>query len=188
MSERIPKSHEQLPQHHKQIEMENIKIPESDSINSVEVINQPAKHIEQIRSTAQKEAISGKERSIIEKHTDSNSGQKINRQSKKLAYQKTLHRAQTHLNRRERAFSRILHKPFVEKVSNIGAQSIARSSGLLAGSFVACVGTIILIWASRRYGITYSYFALFGLFLGGYFFGIIIEVAWLVFRYWGRKY
>lgn len=187
MSESAPNSPEKFHQPQNNSEINNAKNPEKlkDLMQNNE--HHAAKHIEQIRSTAKQESISGKEHSHAERHS-SEPKTIINKQTKRITYERTLHRAQAHLSRNERTFSRLIHKPSVERISNIGAQTVARSSGLLSGAIIACVGTIGLIWVSNRYGIKYSYFMMIGLFICGYVFGLLLEALWRMFRPWKRKY
>jgi len=188
MTEDAPKSpeHFSIPTNHS--ETENSINFENPNKKNETIEHNPKKQIEQIRSNASREALSGKEYSRSEHHKKDIKSIKINKQTKRAAYMRSLHRAQTHLSQKERTFSRIVHRPTIEKISNIASQTIARSSGLLFGSIFAFAGTILFVWFSRRFGIQYNYFIMILLFCGGYLVGVLVEFAWRLFKPWKTKY
>ncbi len=134
----------------------------------------PELNVENVRHSVEKVAISGKEITVGEKQ--SNPQMTINRAVKNTSYRKTLRKVQTHLSRPERTLSKLIHQPLVEKASSIGAVTIARPSGFLAGSFAALVGSLALLIAAKRYGFSYNYLVLIMLFGAGYILGLVLEM------------
>jgi hypothetical protein len=174
MSEKLHVSHE----HIKPVENH------AESLAKLEQLQQaaskaehgPASNIEKIRDAALKEAVSGKDVAVGEQSKNEGSSKThVTRYAKKIAYERTLHRAQAHLSQRERAFSRIIHRPWVEQTSAIGAKTVARSYGLASASIISLIGTVLMLFISRRYGIGFSYFGLIGLFVVGYLLGLVFE-------------
>lgn len=101
----------------------------------------------------------------------------VNKELKNVAYRRTLKRTQGKLAAPERAFSKVIHNPVVEAVSEFGAKTVARPSGVLLGGIFAFAGSAAFLWIVRHYGYEYNYllFALF--FVGGFFVGLGVELG-----------
>lgn len=137
--------------------------------------------LESIRSTIESEAKSKnetddkqkreKERSEVDQPT------LVNKELKNIAYRRTLKRTQSKLKAPERVFSKFIHNPVVEAVSEVGGKTIARPSGVLLGGIFAFLGSSAFLWIVRHYGYEYNYllFALF--FVGGFFVGLAVELG-----------
>ncbi len=140
--------------------------------------NEHAENLGEIRSKIETEAKSKKEKS--EHHKDKHESDKpvfVNKELKNLAYQRTLRRTQSKLSAPSRAFSKVIHQPTVENVSEFAGKTIARPSGILMGGISAFIGSSIFLWAARYYGYEYNFllFALF--FVGGFFIGLFVELG-----------
>lgn len=98
---------------------------------------------------------------------------------KDRAYKRELAKVQTKLPKTSRRFSKVVHNKTVETVSNIGAQTVARPSGLLGGSIVAFAGSLVLYFMAKQYGFRYNYLVMFLLFIAGFAVGALLElVTW----------
>lgn len=106
----------------------------------------------------------------------------VSRELKKEALQRTLTRVRKHLSAPAQTFSKVIHQPVVDAVSQAGAKTIARPSGVLGGSIVAFLGSSIFLWMARHYGFAYNYLLFFLLFLGGFALGMALEFAIYFFR------
>ncbi len=136
--------------------------------------------VERLKHQAESHAVSGKEIRFNEQ-TERHQPLATTRALKRDAYTKTIQKIRNQLSPSERLFSRLVHQPAIEKVSNAGAQTIARSSGLLGGAVVAFSGSVGLLLAAKRYGFTYNYLVFFILFGAGFVVGLLLEVVfWLV--------
>ncbi len=138
--------------------------------------------VEQLRHDIKEKAISGKEVTVGEKHESGGSSSGVTKQLKSQSYQKTLQHIRTQLSKPQRAFSKVIHQPAVEKMSAIGAQTAARPSGILGGATFALLGSLALLIVSKRLGFSYNYLAFFGLFLGGFAVGLILELLFRLVR------
>lgn len=108
---------------------------------------------------------------------------------KSTAYERTLGRIQHKLPKSARAFSKAIHAPLVDKVSEISTKTVARPSGLLGGSICAFLGSVIVLYYSKHYGFKYNYLLLFLLFVSGFVLGATLElVLWLVYYRRKRQY
>lgn len=81
---------------------------------------------------------------------------RITNQDKTRAYQQTLRLIQRGLPTLSRGFSRIIHQPAIERLSELGEKTIARPSGLLGGGLAATVGLAIMLFYARRNGFALS--------------------------------
>lgn len=173
------KHHEQLVDHELQkrhheaaVEKARQALAEHEATNKAELAKEAAKHAQESRRHQPEHA--------PKTHHDTLG---VQQSMKNRAYKRELAKIQTKLPRGSRSFSKFIHNPTVETVSNIGAQTIARPSGLLGGSIVAFVGSLVLYVMTKQYGFTYNYLMMFLLFLGGFAIGAIIELlGWQLFR------
>lgn len=138
-----------------------------------------AEKLEDIRSTAEREAASSEE-TIQEKlkaeSSESDQSLYVNRELKDMAYARTLKRARSRLPAPARAFSKVVHQPVVEAVSEVAGKTVARPSGVLAGGIVAFIGSSGFLWISKHYGYEYNFLLFALLFVGGFFIGLLIEL------------
>jgi hypothetical protein len=137
----------------------------------------PKDNLEAIQKSIEATAISGKELSIGEKEkATSSSPLFITRKLKNDAYKRLIRKTQSHLSAPERSFSKVIHRPVVEKTSDIAGKTVARPSGILFGSMAAFVASLFLVIISKRAGFTYNYLFFFLVFVGGYFLGLLAEL------------
>ncbi len=108
--------------------------------------------------------------------------QYVNKELKRIALDRTLARARRHLSAPNKSLSKFVHVPSVEAISEAGAKTVARPSGLLAGSFCALLGSSSLLYLSKHYGFRYNYLFFFVFFVGGFAVGLIIEMIVRLFR------
>ena len=182
MAEQAPKSHE----HDKSHEQAHDDREKHEKLKETVEAGKQAKHeakdnLDEIRSSIEKEATKSEDNQRKqEAEADDDKGPSsvvIDRNLKKKAYKKELHRVQTHLPKTQRAFSKVIHSRGVEAVSEVTGKTVARPSGLLGGGIVAFVGTLGLVLISRHYGYSYNFFVFIALLVGGFFLGLIIELV-----------
>lgn len=104
---------------------------------------------------------------------------------KNNAYRRELTKIQSKLPKQKRNFSKIIHNKTIESISNVGAQTAARPSGVLGGSIFAFLGSVTLYYMARHYGFQYNYLMLFLLFVLGFTVGCVLEL--LVWSLSGRR-
>lgn len=101
---------------------------------------------------------------------------------KSQVYKQTLQRVQSHLSKPNQALSKVVHNKTVDTISNVGAQTVARPSGLLGGSICAFIGSLVLLYSAKHYGFRYNYLMFILFFVGGFFVGLILElIIWAVY-------
>lgn len=132
--------------------------------------------IEKLQKTVEQQAVSAREVTIGEREEHSKAAGYVQKELKDTAYVRTLKRVRSQLNVPERPFSRLIHQPTVERLSNIGSKTVARPSGILAGGIFAVVGSTIALYMAKHYGFTYNYLLISLLFVGGFVTGILVEL------------
>lgn len=91
-------------------------------------------------------------------------------------------RVQKHLKPSERRFSKVIHNPKVEIISDIAGGTFARPSGLLYGGIFSLLSSLSLYLLSKHYGYEYSYFVGILFFVGGFGFGLLVESVAKIFK------
>jgi hypothetical protein len=75
----------------------------------------------------------------------------------------------------DKTLSKVIHQPVVRSVSNAGARTVARPSGLFTGGLLALVGSSLYLYLANHIGFTYNYVVAGVLFAAGFVLGIVVE-------------
>ncbi len=100
----------------------------------------------------------------------------ISKELKAMGGRRVLTTARLHLKAPARAFSKVIHQPVVEKVSEVAGPTVARPSGILGGGIAALLGSSFLLYVTKHYGYRYNYFVFIMLFVGGFAVGMLVEL------------
>lgn len=100
---------------------------------------------------------------------------KVDKLAKKQAFTSTMKHVQGEMSASSRAFSKVIHAPFVEKSSEVLGSSLARPNAILAGSFTALVLVSAVYIVSRTFGYRLSGFETIAAFGFGWVLGIIFD-------------
>lgn len=76
-----------------------------------------------------------------------------------------------------RAFSKVIHNPAVEKISDVAANTIARPNLIIAGGLGTLIFCSAIYLVAKNYGYVLSGFEAIGTFILGWSIGAIIEFA-----------
>lgn len=174
MSERAPHHHESqehLPSHEKH-EKQPAHHEKHEKAHHAE--KQP--DIEAIKHSIEKQAKSAKE-TRVDSGSEKDDAQHylVTKGLKQEAFKRSLQRARKHMSATSRGFSKVIHQPVVDAVSNVGAKTIARPTGILTGAVIALAGSSYLLWSAKHYGYQYNYLTFLILFAGGYLIGLAFE-------------
>jgi hypothetical protein len=82
----------------------------------------------------------------------------------------------------ERTFSKVVHNNTVDTISNVTGATAARPSGLLFGGIFSVVGSLGVLIISRYYGYEYNFLLSILFFIGGFFFGLLVELLLRLFK------
>lgn len=182
MSEKLHQPSPEHPnpvEHHEKAEQKHLKNLQEKAHDSQEISKDT---IENIKRSIESTAVSGKEYGVTEKETKQTHTYGVTKHLKKDAYKRVLKKTQSHLNTPEKTFSKAIHNPVVEKVSNVSAKTIARPSGILFGGIGAFVGSLVIFFISKRSGFTYNYLIFILIFIGSYFLGLVFELFYRAFK------
>lgn len=187
MSEHAPKSHETHKAHENLVSHEHQAHAEKQREAAAEHARRHAKSAEQVaelHEKAEKHAKSGEDikANHLENEPVKDTYLGTQKHVKEQAYQQTLRATQRKLPKTSRRFSKVVHNDVVNAVSEVGAKTVARPSGLLGGSMVAFFGSVIFLYYARHYGFRYNYLVLFILFALGFAVGALIElIVWALY-------
>lgn len=136
-----------------------------------------ASKIEHIQQQVEEQAISGHEYTVGEREAAPASHTfGAHKQLKADSYKRTLSHIQNKLSWPEKTFSKRIHGAQAEKLSSIGAQTIARPWGILIGGLAAFVGSLVVLVLASHYGFRYNFSLFIILFFGGYILGSCLEL------------
>ena len=172
MSEHLPVKHE-LPSTPEDSAEPIERQPEA----TAETTQQPQESITDIQKDVEKHASSAKELTVDESEASNAQPTMIDRAMKSQTYRHTIGKIQASLPKSQRAFSKVVHQPFIESASEVGSKTIARPSGILGGGIAALIGSVIIVFLSRKYGFTYNFFVLVLLYAAGFIAGMIVELG-----------
>jgi len=136
------------------------------------------KPLHELQQSAKEQAVSVEHTSVGEKHqAPATPILGMQRELKSNAYKQTLKKVRTHLSPAEKTLSKLVHQPVVETVSEAGAKTVARPSGILGGGIVALLGSGAVLYMSKHYGFRYNFFVFVVLFIGGFALGMLAELT-----------
>ncbi|GAC1387716.1 MAG: hypothetical protein NVS1B7_2940 [Candidatus Saccharimonadales bacterium] len=96
---------------------------------------------------------------------------------KEQSYERKLTQIQSRLSVPEKSFSKAIHQPTVDHISEAGSKTLFRASGILGGSIAALFGSIMLLYLSKHYGFKYNYLLFFVFFMSGFILAISAEAV-----------
>jgi len=99
----------------------------------------------------------------------------ISKNEKNVAYKKYKKQIQAELPPMERAFSKFIHAPGVEKTSEIIGSTIARPNAILSGAVVAFFLVLAVYLVAKTLGYVLSGFETIGAFIVGWVIGVLYD-------------
>jgi hypothetical protein len=144
-----------------------------------------AENLAKIHELAKAEAELTKKVVAESVQNESNNTADMQHSLKASAYERILTKTHQKLPKTAQTFSKVVHNPTVDKISEISAKTVARPSGFLGGSICAFLGSLIVYYSASRSGFKYNYLLLFLLFIAGYIIGSILEL--IVWFFYSRK-
>jgi hypothetical protein len=102
------------------------------------------------------------------------------KRQRKDSYNATMKQIRSEMRAPSRTFSRVIHNPTIEKVSEVVGNTAARPNAVLAGSVAATFLTLVVFLIAKQYGYRLSGFETIGTFFVGWLLGIIYDYARLM--------
>lgn len=110
---------------------------------------------EQAREQVEQHAISGAE--SHRPHSEQRQHHHVvNKEAKTLSFDTTMHHVRQSMSKPERVFSKLIHRPGVEKTSEVVGKTIARPSGIIGATIAAFVGILLLYGVAKFVGFELS--------------------------------
>ena len=134
--------------------------------DSIEVIKE---RLEKAVDGKEKQAHAHKEKPAAE------SVSHVGKSTKDHYYKQTLKRTQKKLPATQRTFSKVIHQPVVEALSDVGGATVARPSGLLVGGLFSVISSLTILYICRHYGYEYNFLVGLASFAGGFAVGLLFE-------------
>ncbi|HEX6258172.1 MAG TPA: hypothetical protein VFZ48_01685 [Candidatus Saccharimonadales bacterium] len=100
---------------------------------------------------------------------------RITRAEKETAYKETLRKVRSEMRPTEKAFSKVIHNPFVEKTSEIAGKTLFRPNAILAAGISAFILSGITYILARHFGYPLSGFETIAALLLGFMLGILYD-------------
>jgi hypothetical protein len=180
----------ELPLNHEQGELDKQPKNNEQATNRIEreLTDSEKEHgsneqLEKLQRHVESQALSKHEHPHSEKeHNAQQHPVLIRKDIKEIQFNRAMTRVRKKLSVPSRAFSRVIHVSAIDKSSEFIGKTVARPSGLLAGSVIAFVGTSILLWVTRYNGYEYNYLLVILLFVGGLIIGTAAEGLWRLLR------
>ena len=99
----------------------------------------------------------------------------ISKKEKKASFNKHMAHVQSELPAPQRAFSKLIHSPAVEKTSEVVGGTIARPNAILSGAVVAFVLVLGVYLVAKHFGYVLSGFETIGAFIVGWIIGVLYD-------------
>lgn len=139
--------------------------------------------LEQIRKNIEKAAATKEQIEAV--RLEKGAGESVLRASgqlKGIAFKQRMREVQRKEAPATRTFSKVVHQPVVEELSNLAEGTVARPSGLLFGGIVSVISSLVILYISRHYGYEYNFLVGLVGFAGGFVLGLLIEGVWRLFK------
>lgn len=179
MSEQLPHTTELLPAHTETVPEQQGRLEKLQDAGRQAEQDHLSKSLELLQKRAEMQSVSGKEIAVGDRQeNDDTPVLGLQKELKQQAYLRTMQKVQSRLSGPERVFSRVIHTQVVNALSEAGARSIGRPSGLMGGALCALLGSSLLLYVAKHYGFTYNYTVILVLFIGGFIVGLLIELLY----------
>jgi hypothetical protein len=99
----------------------------------------------------------------------------VSKKERDASYKKHLKTLQSELPPTQRAFSKVIHNPIIEKTSEVVGSTVARPNAVLAGAVVAFFAVLAVYLTAKHFGYALSGFETIGAFIIGWILGILYD-------------
>jgi hypothetical protein len=99
----------------------------------------------------------------------------ISKKERTASYKRHMAHVQAELPAPQRAFSKLIHAPVIEKASEFIGSTIARPNAILSGAFVAFILVLAVYLVAKNFGYVLSGFETIAAFIVGWVIGILYD-------------
>lgn len=136
----LDKHHERLRKLHEKAAEAATKSIEREITEARQAVRSETAHVEATLSPQEKAM-------FVPRHT---------KVDKLHSFNTTMHHVRQSLKAPERTFSKLIHQPMVEKVSEVAGKTVARPSGVIGATFAAALGLLLIYGIARFAGFSLS--------------------------------
>ncbi|MDB5159742.1 MAG: hypothetical protein JWO99_5 [Candidatus Saccharibacteria bacterium] len=177
---------EQQPQNpENSVETPKVSAEQYESLD--QKIEKNVEHVESGEKAAEKARVEALETAIsVEKGGAEKKGPKegpttprrrggISKKEKTASFKKHMKNVQAEMPAPQRAFSKLIHSPVVEKTSELVGSTVARPNAILSGAVVAFFLVLAVYIVAKNLGYVLSGFETIGAFIIGWVLGILYD-------------
>lgn len=99
----------------------------------------------------------------------------VSKKERNQSYKRHMKHVQSELPAGQRAFSKFIHNPAVEKTSEVVGNTVARPNAILAGAVVAFFLVLAVYLIAKHFGYQLSGFETIGAFIVGWIIGVLYD-------------
>ena len=99
----------------------------------------------------------------------------VSKRERNESYKQHLKQIHNEMPAGQKAFSKFIHNPAVEKVSEVAGATVARPNSILAGAMVAFFAVLGVYLIAKHYGYPLSGFETIGAFIAGWVIGALYD-------------
>ena len=99
----------------------------------------------------------------------------VSKKEREASYKQNMAHIQSEMKPTQRAFSKVIHHPVIEKTSDVIGGTVARPNAILSGAVVAFFLVLGVYLVSKHYGYTLSGFESIGAFIVGWVLGLVYD-------------
>lgn len=175
---------EQLEKH-TELEAAHEKAAEKSSIESGERSEAKARHEALEKAVSVEAGSAEKKRKEGSKAPANRRHGVVSKKERANSYKKHMETIQSELPPVQRAFSKVIHNPAVEKASEVIGSTVARPNAVLAGAIVAFFAVLGVYLVAKHFGYALSGFETIGAFIAGWIIGMLYDFFRVIFT--GKK-
>lgn len=99
----------------------------------------------------------------------------VSKKERAESYKQHMKQIQAEMKPTERAFSKVIHNPVIEKTSEVVGATVARPNAILSGAVVAFVLVLAVYLVAKYFGYPLSGFESIGAFILGWVLGLLYD-------------
>src|SRR5688572_4126154 len=141
-----------------------------------------AEHVSEVQKKVEQHAATVEKPSVEKSEHHAQAHHAAGKDLKNLTFNRTLVRVRKQLSAPQKVLSNIIHQPVIDTLSEVGAKTVARPSGVFGGGLFALLGTASLLYLTRKHGYEFNYLVFAMMFVVGFLIGSLIEIAVKVLR------
>ncbi len=97
------------------------------------------------------------------------------KRERQASYDKTMTEVQSQMSGTSRAFSKVIHNPVIEQVSDVVGGTVARPNAILSGAVFAFLFTLVIYLIARFNGYPLSGTETIASFIAGWLLGLVLD-------------